>query len=132
MLSQGYCCSRMLRFWYHCWNHIVESFAKVGSYIGTWFCSHLCPFANKNIRYIGKSIVYYNTVLCSIFLLTIWKLQICQSYLVHYIIVTYSFDVIILILLVFISGIGYNNICSFNEIIQLWRLNSDYKRKVMR
>ena len=49
----------------------------------------------ENFRYIGKSIIYFNTVLFLISLFIIWIIQIFISYLFHDLIGTYDFDFII-------------------------------------
>ena len=83
------CHYRRLRFWYCCWDHIVEYFSQVCAYNWIQVCDILCPFLKKNVRYIGKYAVYYNTVLCLVSSFTILILQIFQSYLVHHLIGTY-------------------------------------------
>ena len=130
VLRPGTCCSRRLIFWYHFWDHIVELCAKLGAYTQNRVCGWLCTFVKKNVRCIGKSIVYFNTLLFFISSFTIWILQIFQSYLFHRLVGTYYFDFNIFnsFYFHFWNIIPQHLLVSWK--IQVWCLTSDYKAKV--
>ena len=73
-------CSRSLRFLSRCWYHIVKLFAIVGEYDLASVSDIIYLFAKKNCRHIGKSIVYFNTVLCCISSIKFLVLQFFQLF----------------------------------------------------